>query len=181
LQTFSGVHSPSLEGKLFAMEGDASAVRMARSIARAVGGIPYGVRRAKKALCHAAGAFASGHVLALEETGVQMLMNAGRKRTEAVRALVALTRQTLENYEKLGAQKTWTGPLARGDDGVIAAHEKALAEFRPEIVRTDQEPCRPAARVLSPDEVTMLSELQKVSESLRHASDFSNKGKGETA
>src|SRR5215467_15503243 len=38
LQSFSGVGVPDLEGRLFAIEGDRGAVRVARSVARALGG-----------------------------------------------------------------------------------------------------------------------------------------------
>ncbi len=164
LQTFSGTNRPALEGKIFAVQGDEKAVQVARRIARALGGIPYNIAGAKKALYHAAGAFAAGHVLALEETGVRMLMNAGMKRGEAVRALVSLTRQTLENYEKLGAKQAWTGPLSRGDYGVVAAHEEALARFQPEFLEAYQAVNRQAARVLSANPGTMLDELEKISE-----------------
>jgi predicted short-subunit dehydrogenase-like oxidoreductase (DUF2520 family) len=164
LQTFSGTNRPALEGKIFAVQGDEKAVQVARRIARALGGIPYNIAGEKKALYHAAGAFAAGHVLALEETGVRMLMSAGMKRGEAVRALVALTRQTLENYEKLGAKQAWTGPLSRGDYGVVAAHEEALARFQPEFLETYQAVNRQAARVLSADQDPVLGELEKISE-----------------
>jgi predicted short-subunit dehydrogenase-like oxidoreductase (DUF2520 family) len=40
LQSFSGVAIPPLEGKVFAIEGDPAAVRLARQIARALGGLP---------------------------------------------------------------------------------------------------------------------------------------------
>jgi len=52
-----------------------------------------GIAAAMKPLYHAAGAFAAGHLLALEEAGVQMLMTAGMKRREATRALLSLSRQ----------------------------------------------------------------------------------------
>ena len=91
-------------------------------------------------------------------------MNAGMKRGEAVRALVALTRQTLENYEKLGAKQAWTGPLSRGDYGVVAAHEEALARFQPEFLEAYQAVNRQAARVLSADQDSVLGELGKISE-----------------
>jgi predicted short-subunit dehydrogenase-like oxidoreductase (DUF2520 family) len=48
------------------------------------------------------------------------------KRGEAVRALLQLTRQVLENFERLGPRAAWTGPLARGDYGVVAAHLAAM-------------------------------------------------------
>ena len=40
LQTFSGVGIPALDGRIFAIEGDPAAVRVARAIARALGGQP---------------------------------------------------------------------------------------------------------------------------------------------
>lgn len=177
LQTFSGVNLPPLEGRVFAIEGDASAVRMARRIARALGGIPYNISGTKKTVYHAAGAFTSGHVLALEETGVQMLMSTGMRRSEAVRALVSLTRQMLDNYENLGAVKAWTGPLSRGDYGVVAAHEEALRQQAPEFLETYQILCAQAARVLSPNREMVLGELEKIAKSLA----TSTKTKRETA
>ena len=177
LQTFSGANYPPLEGRVFATQGDLSAVRTARSIARALGGIPHTIAGAKKSLYHAAGAFASGHVLVLEETGVQMLMSTGMRRSEAVRALVSLTRQTLENYEKLGAQKAWTGPLSRGDYGVVTMHEEALAEHSPEFLGTYQALCGQAAHVLSPNPEAVLNELNRISTRLR----ILTKSKGEPA
>ncbi len=81
---------------------------------------------AAKPLYHAAAAFAAGHVLAIEEAAVQLLMLAGMKRGEAVRALLQLTRQVLDNFERLGPRAAWTGPLARGDFGVVATHMSAM-------------------------------------------------------
>ena len=73
LQTFSGVSVPPLDGKVFAVEGDELAIRAARKVARALGGVPVAISAEKKPLYHAAGAFAAGLSLAMEEAGVQML------------------------------------------------------------------------------------------------------------
>jgi predicted short-subunit dehydrogenase-like oxidoreductase (DUF2520 family) len=126
LQSFSGVAIPPLEGKVFAIEGDPAAVRLARQIARALGGLPVQIAGGSKALYHAAAAFAAGHVLAIEETAARLMMSTGMTRAEAVRALLQLTRQVLENFERLGPRAAWTGPLARGDRGVVAAHLAAM-------------------------------------------------------
>src|ERR1700676_3536246 len=126
LQSFSGVGIPPLEGKVFAIEGDPAAIRLARQIVRALGGLPIQIAGGSKVLYHAAAAFAAGHVLAIEETSTRLLMLAGMKRGEAVRALLQLTRQVLENFERLGPRAAWTGPLARGDYGVVAAHLAAM-------------------------------------------------------
>lgn len=163
LQSFNGVSVPPMVGKVFAIEGDELAARMARRIARSLGGVPVGICAAKKPLYHAAGAFAAGLCLAMEEAGVRMLMAAGLKRREAQRALLSLTRQVLEHYEKLGPQKAWTGPLARGDFGVVAAHQKALREVQPEFLEAYRAVSRLAAQVLARDPEAMLRELDSIS------------------
>jgi predicted short-subunit dehydrogenase-like oxidoreductase (DUF2520 family) len=162
LQTFSGVGVPELEGKLFAIEGDPAAVRAARSIARQLGGRPVKISASKKRLYHAAAALAAGHVLALEEAATRMLMSAGMKRQEAVRALLSLTRQALENFERLGIRAAWTGPLARGDYRVIMAHEEAMGELPVEYTRAYEALNRLGARVLAKDAESALARLDKI-------------------
>jgi predicted short-subunit dehydrogenase-like oxidoreductase (DUF2520 family) len=161
MQSFSGVHVPSLEGKIFAIEGDAAAVRVAREMARAFGGVPVTIEAKVKPLYHASGTVAAGLVLALEESSVQLLMAAGLKRRESMRALLALTRQVLDHFEKLGPGKAWTGPMSRGDYGVVAAHERALQNFEPEFLEAYQALNRLAARVLSRNPEAALAALGK--------------------
>ena len=177
LQSFSGVGIPPLQGRIFAIEGDEPAVRVARSIARALEGTPIKLTAEKKALYHAAGAFAAGHLLAMEEAGVQLLMNAGIKRAAAMKALLSLSRQVLDNYEKLGPHYAWTGPLSRGDYGVVASHHRALQESRPEFLEAYQSVSRLAARVLSLETETVLKELETISERAQ----VSQKQKGDEA
>ena len=129
LQTFSGVAIPPLEGKIFAIEGDPMAVRTARKIARAFGAAPSPIEARNKPLYHAAGALAAGHALVVVEAAVQLLMSLGMKRREALRALLPMTRQVLQNYERLGLRAAWTGPLARGDHEVVARHLNVLQEY----------------------------------------------------
>jgi predicted short-subunit dehydrogenase-like oxidoreductase (DUF2520 family) len=129
LQTFNGVAVPPLEGRVFAIEGDAVAVRTARRIVRALGGAPMPVEARKRPLYHAAGALAAGHTLVVVEAAVQLLMSLGIKRAEAVRALLPMTRQVLQNYERLGPRAAWTGPLARGDYEVVAKHLNVLQDY----------------------------------------------------
>ena len=160
LQTFNGLSVPPLEGKIFAIEGDAPAVRMARNIARSLGGVPVNISAEKKPLYHAAGAFAAGLMLAMEETGVQLLKTVGLPQREALEALLSLTRQVLDHYEKLGAHKAWTGPLSRGDYRVVAAHEEALAQSHPEFLEAYQAASRLSAHVLASDPAAVLEKLE---------------------
>lgn len=166
LQTFSGLTLPSLEGRVFGIEGDPAAVKEARKMARSLGGVPVTVQPSKKSLYHAAGVFAAGHVLALEEAGVQLLMSAGMTRAEASRALLALSRQVLDNYEKLGPQQAWTGPLSRGDFRIVASHELALRDSRPEFLEAYQAVSRLSARVLSQDEARASERLAALAHDL---------------
>lgn len=83
----------------------------------------------QKAAYHAAAALAAGHVLAVIEAAARILVGAGFTHKRAVRALLPLTRQTLTNYERAGAQAAWTGPLNRGDFAVIDRHLEALRRF----------------------------------------------------
>jgi predicted short-subunit dehydrogenase-like oxidoreductase (DUF2520 family) len=160
MQTFNGVSVPPLEGKIFAIEGDAPAVRVARSIARSLGGVPVNITAEKKPLYHAAGAFAAGLVLALEEAGVQMLKTSGLPQREALQALLSLSRQVLDHYEKFGPHKAWTGPLSRGDYGIVAANEEAIAHYHPEFLEAYVAVSRLSGHVLATDPAAVLGRLE---------------------
>jgi predicted short-subunit dehydrogenase-like oxidoreductase (DUF2520 family) len=151
LQTFSGVAVPPLDGKVFAIEGDALAVRTARKIARAVGADPKPIDAQKKPLYHAAGALAAGHTLVVLESAIQLLMSIGIKRAEAMRALLPMTRQVLQNYERLGARAAWTGPLARGDYEVVAKHMNVLQKHSPEYAKAYEALNRLGEKILAKD------------------------------
>src|SRR5258707_5177725 len=71
LQSFSGVAVPSLEGKVFTLEGETQAVRGAQRIARGLRGAPGHSSGNKKILYHAAAARAARQVLAAEEAPSQ--------------------------------------------------------------------------------------------------------------
>jgi len=161
LQSFSGVAVPSLEGKVFTIEGDTPAVQVARRIARTLGGSPVRIAGSKKLLYHAAAAMAAGHVLAVEEAAAQLLVSLGMRRNEALRALLPLTRQVLENFKTLGPRAAWTGPLSRGDYKVVRAHLDALRESPKEFAQAYEALNRLAARVLAQDTAGVLAELEK--------------------
>src|SRR5216683_2121374 len=163
LQSFSGVAVPLLEGKVFTMEGETQAVRVARQIARSLGGSPVRIAGSKKLLYHAAAAMAAGHVLAVEEAATQLLVSLGMRRSEAVRALLPLTRQVLDNFERLGPRAAWTGPLSRGDYKVVRAHLEALQESPKEFAQAYGALSHLAARALAKNAAGMLAELEKIS------------------
>jgi predicted short-subunit dehydrogenase-like oxidoreductase (DUF2520 family) len=162
LQTFSGVGVPPMEGRVFTIEGDTAAVRMARQMARTLGAVPVHLEGSKKPLYHAAGALAAGNVLALMEAATRLMTAAGMKRREAMQALLPLTRQVLENFERLGPRAAWTGPLSRGDYDVVAAHTDAMKDLPEEFQQAYNAVNCLAAVVLAQDSATMLAELERV-------------------
>jgi len=92
-----------------------------------------------------------------------LLLSLGMRRSEAVRALLPLTRQVLENLETLGPRAAWTGPLSRGDYKVVRAHLDALQESPEEFAQAYDVLSQLAARVLAKDAAGMLAELEKIS------------------
>src|SRR6202167_979826 len=129
MQTCSGRGAPNLEKVIFAIEGDRRSAAVAGQIARSLGGVPVAIGGKNKPAYHAAGALVAGHSLGLIEAATQVLLKIGFSRWDALSALLPLTRQMLDNFEKLGPQKSWTGPVSRGDFETIAKHMKAMRRY----------------------------------------------------
>ena len=94
---------------------------------------------------------AAGHTLVVVESAIQLLMSLGMKRSEAMRAILPMTKQVLQNYERLGLKAAWTGPLARGDYDVVAKHLTALQGYSPEYYKAYDALNRLAERILPRD------------------------------
>ena len=63
----------------------------------------------------------------------------------------------LENFERLGPRAAWTGPLARGDYGVIAAHLAAMKGLPREFSNAYAALNGLASAILSPVSATQLT------------------------
>jgi len=149
MQTFSGRGTPQLKGVIFAVEGNRAARRTAQEIARALGGVPVTIRSNSKPAYHAAGTLVAGHGLALVEAAAQTLRALGFSKPRAQQALLPLIRQMLDNYERLGPQAAWTGPISRGDFSTVAKHGHALRRYPREFKDSYTALSLLAARVLS--------------------------------
>jgi predicted short-subunit dehydrogenase-like oxidoreductase (DUF2520 family) len=160
MQTFTGKEAPNLDGVIFAVEGEPRARRLARRIARELGGTPVGIVGKKKAAYHAAGALVAGHALALVEAATEILIRLGFTRRRAIEALLPLMRQMLDNFEKVGPEQAWTGPLSRGDYGVIAAHARALKSYPHEFASSYAALAYLSARVLAKDSAATIARLR---------------------
>ncbi len=126
LMTFVRGSLPSFAGLPFAIEGDTAAVRIARQIVRDLGGQANSIRRKDKAAYHAWGTFASPLLTALLATMERIAEIAGVNRTVARRRMMPILRQTLANYNALGAPDSFSGPIIRGDIETIRRHLRVL-------------------------------------------------------
>ncbi len=161
MQTFSGRGVPNLAGVIFAVEGDPKARSAAQGIARALGGVPVVIDSRDKPVYHAAAVLAAGSGFSLIESGVQMLMRIGFTRRRAFQTLLPLTRQMLDNVERIGPRAAWTGPLSRGDFAIVRKHAKALKDYPREVRQAYAALAHLAARVLSKEPASAAKRLKR--------------------
>ena len=129
MMTFVRGSRPSLQGAPFAVEGSKEAVNAARSIVLNLRGYPHPIRKHQKENYHAWGMFASPLFAALLASAERVAGAAGVGRKEARKRMLPILRQTLANYERLGAPESFSGPIARGDVETVKKHLKSLSRI----------------------------------------------------
>ena len=116
----------SLGTAFFCVEGDVVAVRVARSMVRALGAQSFSISADDKALYHAAAVMASGHTTALFDIATEMLVRCGLAPRRARAILLPLLRSTLENLYTQDPAHALTGTFARADTATVQRHLAAL-------------------------------------------------------
>lgn len=127
LMTFVRGVRPSLHGVPFAMEGDRTAVRLARRIVRDLGGDPFLIEKKNKPAYHAWGAFASPLLIATLATAEQVAHLAGIRGKAARTKMLPIVQRTIQNYAAKGSASAFSGPIIRGDADTVRKHLKVLA------------------------------------------------------
>lgn len=130
LMTFVTGARPSLRAVPFALEGDASATKLAREIVRSLGAESFILPAQRKAAYHAWATMTSPLLVAYLVTLEDAARAAGLGRRDARRMSLPIIRQTLENYRRLGPAKSFSGPFIRGDAETVAKH-LALLKKKP--------------------------------------------------
>ncbi len=115
-----------LAGVPFAIEGDARASRTARQLVRALGGEAFAISAENKPLYHAFGAFASPLLVAVLTAAMETAVATGYTRKQAQRRMCPIVERTISNFFTNGPEKSFSGPIARGDTATIAMHLNAL-------------------------------------------------------
>lgn len=126
LMTFVAGARPALQGVPFAVEGDPRAVRLARQIARDLGGEAFPIPAARKAAYHAWATMTCPLLVAFLVTLEDAATLAGLTRGESRTMSLPIIHQTLENYSRLGPRRSFSGPLRRGDIETVARHLRVI-------------------------------------------------------
>lgn len=120
-------HKDSLAGHAVALASTDRAlhghlVRLAEALEMS----PIEVPETGRAAYHAGAVLSAGLFVALLEGAVSALQEAGIDREVALKALLPLSGSALRGVQARGLEKGLTGPVVRGDVGVVHAHLEAL-------------------------------------------------------
>jgi predicted short-subunit dehydrogenase-like oxidoreductase (DUF2520 family) len=146
--------------------GDEVGYAIAQSLVLEIGGEPFRVPEQARMLYHAALAHAGNHIVTVLTDALDALRAAvsgtellGQQLVDAQpggiaeRILGPLARAALENTLQRG-QAALTGPIARGDAGVVADHLRALQTVDPQLAQAYRvNAMRTAEKVHAPKEV----------------------------
>ena len=111
----------------FAIEGDPPAARAAKAVVRSLGGQSFSISPGAKALYHAAAVTTSGHVVALFDIALEMLIGCGLSRRRSRQILLPLLDSTARNLSTRDPRLALTGTFARGD---VATARRHLASIK---------------------------------------------------
>lgn len=148
LMTFPGpeVGLPDLTGVTAALAGDEEALAIGEALATRLGMRPLRVPGDRR-LYHAAAVMAGNFATVLLAEACEVLVAAGVPREEAGGVLAPLALRSLQNAVA-DPVAALTGPVARGDEAVIAAHRQALGDAGLEDARITYDALTARARAL---------------------------------
>lgn len=127
LQTFIDFQENEelFSGITFLLEGDDAAVKLAQKIAARLQARVLAVRQQDKMYFHMAAIAAANFLIANLQFAERQLQKTAAKPGLAI--LFPLLEQTLKNIKKSGLTQALSGPLKRGEYGLLEKHCRALA------------------------------------------------------
>lgn len=137
LQSLADVNEAvkNLPGSYFCIEGDEGAVPVAKKIVSALRGKEIKIGADKKPLYHAGASAASNFLVSTVRFAMELFDAAGVRREDSLNALMPLIKGTVANIEDIGIPHALTGPISRGDTGVIEDHLKAIKNEKKGLMR----------------------------------------------
>ncbi len=134
VMTFTGRQDDAdrIKGVCFGVTAPAPLRAAAEALVIEMGGEPVFIPEENRHLYHAALAFAANHLVTLVAESADMLRKAGADNPN--RMLGPLLSAALDNALRFG-DAGLTGPVARGDDGTVAAHVAAIQAAEPSALK----------------------------------------------
>ena len=136
LKTFADARDAvrTFSGTFCTAEGDRAALEVLAPAFERIGGRVSEIDPQFKTVYHAASVIVCNYLTALMETGLRCYEKAGLPREVATAMIEPIVRETVDNVFRIGTVRALTGPIARGDDGVITRHLEALGAWDPRVV-----------------------------------------------
>ena len=137
LMTLTGEPN-ELAGAFAAVDAtDQAALATARRVAGDLGMTAVEIAAEDRAAYHAAASIASNFLLTLESAAEALAASAGLPRD----GLVPLVERTVANWAASGAERSLTGPVARGDNATVARQRAQVETRLPEFLPLFDELC----------------------------------------
>ena len=122
--------SDAFRNAFFAIEGERLAARAAKAVVRSLGGQSFSISPGAKALYHAAAVTTSGHVVALFDIALEMLVGCGLSRRRSRQILRPLLESTARNLSTKDPRLALTGTFARGDVSTARRHLASIKSHK---------------------------------------------------
>jgi predicted short-subunit dehydrogenase-like oxidoreductase (DUF2520 family) len=120
-------------GTFCAAEGDRAALEVLIPAFERIGAQVSEIDASLKTVYHAASVIVCNYLTALMETGLRCYEKAGIARDTASAMIEPMVRETVHNVFRLGTVRALTGPIARGDEAVVARQLDALGAWDADI------------------------------------------------
>jgi predicted short-subunit dehydrogenase-like oxidoreductase (DUF2520 family) len=120
------VGSAAFAGAYFCVEGNRTALKLARTLVKDLQGRSFSIAAPDKALYHAAAVMSAGHVIALFDIALEMLTRCGLSKRRAQAILQPLISSAVANLSSGDPAAALTGTFSRGDVATVRQHLAAI-------------------------------------------------------
>jgi len=170
LKTFAdpGYAAGAFAGTYVALEGDKKALKVLRIALRKIGARVFEIAPQDKVLYHAGSVIVCNYLTALLEAGLRCYEAAGIRLETAYKLMEPLVRETVDNVFRVGTVRALTGPIARGDDAVVARQIAALDSVDRNLAGLYRELGQVALALARSQGAAESRSLAKVARALRH-------------
>ncbi len=137
MQTFPQRKPYPLDGLPAGLESpDVYCIKFLKNLCREMHLNPFVIRAENKMLYHIAGVFLSNFLVGNFSHAEKLLESAGIKKSDVKKIFRPILLSTIENLLNNGAMHSLSGPVARGDEKLIAKHKALLKEKMPDLLRS---------------------------------------------